>query len=988
MPQNDPRAVNIILNELDARATAAEATAAKPTLAALTLAANAITENAASGTVVGGIVGKTAGSTLSLASDDGGRFAISGTNLVAGLTTIDYEAGASRSIVLRETLAGATNSPRDTPLAVGVVNVNEQPSLRALLLSSTSLTVGTAASGTITEAATGSAITASGQPAGFTINGPARTWAYDGSGPAGSATVTLTETLGDSPNSPRATQIGLTVTGVPVTPGEPTSSGLLLRDAGTMSGWANDGTTWSSISAPATIPSARSPIVAQAPSISGSEAGGIREGFLYEDSDGVWYIFYGAGNGSVSDAGGPWRPQYSRSTDRGLTWTKMGQLSPGLSKGYDATNWAAVDMLFLDKRGTRYYLHRLTAATVSNNQVCGQPYTSDVWSAATPGGTYTYEGRTVESGASGSPDQIDAYASCMVLKDGVYHLFYSSTSSGNDYNCGLSTGPSPTGPFTKVNPALIPASIKMQPENPEVYFDTQLNKWVMLVNQVNKTRFVTDRNRAFYSDSLTDWSNCTYNELQLLDTSDGDGAIGMARIKRAPDNSPQFDKLGNYGVIYDADPKPGFGLHTGRSLFYSQLEPSPAGMVLKDSVDFSSFTVGDLGGQQGWVDRSGSAAKPRIIASGSTNVLDMRASVGPSAASRSTVVVPARDARYVGTGRIGNQSGFGFGFGYKVGTAHIRVDIGRGTTDLNFTVIYVNSAGTETNLSSLKVDIGSATVDFDYDIALSGNIVTVKINQILRMTFEITDATHIAAANKDGDVFVRNGFGGSTERTIRALAVMPASGAALSTTHQPNMRTLSHTRLSAEFGLLLGIGALAFVYRTQSATSADNGYAIAFSTDSSGKLVVIAYSMVGGVATPIGTGTGTLVPVAKAYLRVRVVVEGSSHKVIVDGKPQLDFTDSQYASGTGVGFRAATDAAYAELRNVTFRKSDTVTINGLTTGDKVTLRGASGIPLATATATGASLALTYQHFPAAVIDVNGTPRFTPNGGVWGGDVYG
>lgn len=193
------------------RSSALTLAAAPITLTALSLAASSVTENAAPGVVVGGILGKTAGSTLSLMDDDGGRFAISGTNLVAGLTAIDYEAAPSRSIVLRETLAGATNSSRDTALAVGVINVFEQPSLRALLLSSTSLTVGTAANGAISEAATGSTITASGLPAGFAINGPARTWSYDGSGPASSSTVTLTETLGDSPNSPRSTQIGVTV---------------------------------------------------------------------------------------------------------------------------------------------------------------------------------------------------------------------------------------------------------------------------------------------------------------------------------------------------------------------------------------------------------------------------------------------------------------------------------------------------------------------------------------------------------------------------------------------------------------------------------------------------------------------------------------------------------------------------------------------------------------------------------------------------------
>ncbi|MBJ6120901.1 hypothetical protein [Sphingomonas mollis] len=168
MAQNDNRQINVILNEMDTRIASLET---RPVLSALSLAANSVTENAASSTVIGGILGKTSGSTLSLFSDDGGRFAISGTNLVTGLTNIDYEAATSRSIVLRETLAGATNSPRDTSLAVGVLNVFEQPSLRALLLSSTSLTVGTTASGAITEAATGSTITASGLPAGYTVNG-------------------------------------------------------------------------------------------------------------------------------------------------------------------------------------------------------------------------------------------------------------------------------------------------------------------------------------------------------------------------------------------------------------------------------------------------------------------------------------------------------------------------------------------------------------------------------------------------------------------------------------------------------------------------------------------------------------------------------------------------------------------------------------------------------------------------------------------------
>lgn len=91
--------------------------AAAPTLAALSLSASSINSTASAGTVVGAVVGKTASSSLSLTDDAGGMFALSGTNIVVGLTA--RTAGA-KSITIRETLAGATNTPRDTVLSVTV----------------------------------------------------------------------------------------------------------------------------------------------------------------------------------------------------------------------------------------------------------------------------------------------------------------------------------------------------------------------------------------------------------------------------------------------------------------------------------------------------------------------------------------------------------------------------------------------------------------------------------------------------------------------------------------------------------------------------------------------------------------------------------------------------------------------------------------------------------------------------------------------------
>jgi len=84
-----------------------------------------LAENSASGTLAGALTGTTTGSTLSLFNDAGGRFAVSGTNVVAGLVSTDYETATSHSITIRETLAGATNTPRDTVFTVAVTDVAE-----------------------------------------------------------------------------------------------------------------------------------------------------------------------------------------------------------------------------------------------------------------------------------------------------------------------------------------------------------------------------------------------------------------------------------------------------------------------------------------------------------------------------------------------------------------------------------------------------------------------------------------------------------------------------------------------------------------------------------------------------------------------------------------------------------------------------------------------------------------------------------------------
>jgi hypothetical protein len=77
----------------------------------LTLSSQSIPEHSTAGVVIGAIGNKTALSTLSLTNDAGGRFALSGTNIVTGATQTDYATATSHSITIRETLAGAINTP-------------------------------------------------------------------------------------------------------------------------------------------------------------------------------------------------------------------------------------------------------------------------------------------------------------------------------------------------------------------------------------------------------------------------------------------------------------------------------------------------------------------------------------------------------------------------------------------------------------------------------------------------------------------------------------------------------------------------------------------------------------------------------------------------------------------------------------------------------------------------------------------------------------
>jgi hypothetical protein len=92
------------------------------TLGALTLDDDTRVEGSVENTVVGALVG-TSGGTLSLTDDAGGRFKLSGQNIVAGATATAYDDATSHNITVRETHADGNNSPRDSVIAITITEI-------------------------------------------------------------------------------------------------------------------------------------------------------------------------------------------------------------------------------------------------------------------------------------------------------------------------------------------------------------------------------------------------------------------------------------------------------------------------------------------------------------------------------------------------------------------------------------------------------------------------------------------------------------------------------------------------------------------------------------------------------------------------------------------------------------------------------------------------------------------------------------------------
>ncbi len=114
------------------------------------------------------------------------------------------------------------------------------PALLLATISDAAYAFGVPESGTFGNINAGANLSVTGEPDGFIVNEAARTWAWDGTGADFSGNIAVTQTLADSPNSPRTDNLAIAVTG---------------GDAG------SDGLTENPVDPPVTVTSPANPLL-------------------------------------------------------------------------------------------------------------------------------------------------------------------------------------------------------------------------------------------------------------------------------------------------------------------------------------------------------------------------------------------------------------------------------------------------------------------------------------------------------------------------------------------------------------------------------------------------------------------------------------------------------------------------------------------------------------------------------------------------------
>lgn len=367
------------------------------------------------------------------------------------------------------------------------------------------------------------------------------------------------------------------------------TAGLIYRDDfASLSGWTAPAEWTVDTTRPVYVAYTSDVAVLTGGAVGSADGSGPREGHLMQVSDSLWYLFYDAGDGNNSGSAAAWRIQYAKSTDRGVTWTKMGDVQ-GITQGSFASRCNAG---FIWKEAGVYYLHVLSADSVTNG-IPNTSYHNTIYSSSDIEGTWSFVRETPALGGSGSFDEVTVNVGCTKKIGSDYHHWWSartaSTSADPAWTIGHGTSTTPDGAITKDGAgafigSAVTGTSRARSENPKTWYSATLGIYALAANSVNSTGGFTDGNDIFYSPSQTDFQSSVYR-VRTQDVQwtgyDGINAVGLI--------SPVYTEAGavveDSGFVpftWDSDPPSVFngaandGYHRGRKIRQGVLEPSPA----------------------------------------------------------------------------------------------------------------------------------------------------------------------------------------------------------------------------------------------------------------------------------------------------------------------------------------------------------------------------------------------------------------------------
>lgn len=267
------------------------------------------------------------------------------------------------------------------------------------------------------------------------------------------------------------------------------STGLIaIEDFSSLSGWTNVGTGWTSATDPGMI-SYPSPRVLLDRGVAGvdPDGGGIREPHLVIVSSNNWQLFADAGDGAEPAVSTSiWQIKRYSSTDRGLTWTRHGNIS--LDKtGSSYSSHVSFDMAgWITKVGSTYYMQVLsTGSLFAENRVPAPPYVNSVYTSSSLSGPWTWIHDSPLLGSVGQFD-VNTVNVSIVFHDGTqYVAYYSAKEAGSVWNIGRATSSSLASTWTKDgNGAVLPTEVWVDSafENPKIWYSNVLSSWLMIGN--------------------------------------------------------------------------------------------------------------------------------------------------------------------------------------------------------------------------------------------------------------------------------------------------------------------------------------------------------------------------------------------------------------------------------------------------------------------------------------------------------------------------